>query len=293
MSTNQHFQIIQEIINITPHANIFVEKPVCLFAEISSLRKVLLSFQGKITVNENYVSSVIKDIVQKIAWKNLKISPQKLVVEFTKNRGLDFSSGRFIDNELGVLGYEGSHMLALVSTILKEDTPRRILETQFSDFIWQDSSQYLDNQGSAYIRYQLSSGVEIELYTSMMGKVKYNYPLFFIDNIPYQDQDTKYRIVALHGNDCQNNTYCIVGFLEPINCFHRCYGAVYVLKNEKVEKIIGPISDDTMLLHFQKTLKYFQGHAENPYSVEQGIRVVEILHLLANSMHASNYLVAS
>ncbi|OUL33330.1 oxidoreductase [Nostoc sp. T09] len=293
VSTDQHFEIVKEIIKVAPKANILVEKPICLFSEISDFKKKLLDFQGKITVNENYASSIIKDIVKKSAIQDLHITPKKIVVEFTKNRELDFIKGRFIDNDLGALGYEGSHMVALVSALLAEDMPHNILETEFNDFVFQDSQQYLDNQGSAYIRYKSSSGVEIELYTSMMGKIKYNYPLFFTDDIPHQDQESKYRMLALHGSDCHNDQYCVVGFLEPINYFNRCQGAVYVSKNGKIEKIIAPICDDTMMLHFQKTLSYFQGKAENPYSAEMGIKIVQILHSLTTNMRNSKYLVAS
>ncbi len=47
VGTNQHFKVIKNIINFAPQANILVEKPICLFSEISSLRKLLKNFQGK------------------------------------------------------------------------------------------------------------------------------------------------------------------------------------------------------------------------------------------------------
>ncbi|KYC37531.1 oxidoreductase [Scytonema hofmannii PCC 7110] len=291
VSTNQHFKLIQNILTIVPQANIFVEKPVCLFSEIPAIRKLLLNFKGKITVNENYASSTIKDIMRKIALNDLEINIQRVVVEFTKNRTLNFASGRFIDDELGALGYEGSHMVALVSEFLEEYVPYCMLETQFNDFVFKASQLRLDNQGSAYIHYKSTSGVGVELYTSMMGHVKYKYPLFFTEDIPVQDLDSKYRIIALYGSNCQKDDYCIVGFLEPIKCFNRCYGAVYVTKNSKIESIIAPILDDTMLWHFKKTLRYFQGEAENPYPVEKGIKVVEILHSLSENkgrVHATS-----
>lgn len=293
VSTDQHFKIIQNIIKFAPQANILVEKPICLFSEIPRLTKILANFPGKITVNENYASSIIKDMVQKIAFQDLQIHPQKIVVEFTKNRELDFTRGRFIDNELGALGYEGSHMVTLISELLEEFIPHNILQTTFSDFIFRSSQQCLDNQGSAYIHYKTPSGVEIELYTSMMGKIKYSYPLFSIEDIQYEDQDSKYRILALYGVDSHNDQYCIVGFLEPIHFFNRCYGAIYVTKNNKIEKIIAPLCDDTMILHFQKVLRYFQGEAENPYPIEKGIKVVEILHNVTDKMNFPKSLIAS
>ncbi|MDF5723547.1 MAG: oxidoreductase [Rhizonema sp. PD37] len=290
VSTNQHLNVIQSIVDLASQANIFIEKPICLFSEIPALRRTLLNFEGKITVNENYASSTIKNLMQTIAFNELQIHPEKIIVEFTKNRELDFARGRFIDQELGALGYEGSHMLTLVSEMLEDYVPGRILENKFSDLIFKSSEQLLENQGSAYVRYKSLSQVEIELYTSLAGTIKYKPPLFCIEDIRYDDLNSKYRFIAVYGRDCHNDKYCVGGFFEPINSFKRCQGAVYVTLNNKVERIIAPIKDDTMLQHFQQTLNYFQGVAENPYSVEKSIKIVEILHSFANEMRSSKSL---
>ncbi|MDF5717302.1 MAG: Gfo/Idh/MocA family oxidoreductase [Rhizonema sp. NSF051] len=290
VSTNQHLSVIQSILDSAPQANIFIEKPICLFSEIPALRRTLLNFEGKITVNENYASSTIKNMVQTIAFNELQIHPEKIVVEFTKNRELDFARGRFIDRELGSLGYEGSHMVTLVSEMLEDYVPYRILENKFSDLIFKGSDQLLENQGSAYVRYKSLSQVEIELYTSLAGTIKYKHPLFCIEDIPHDDLNSKYRFIAVYGTNYHNDKYCVVGFFEPINSFKRCQGAVYVTLNNKVERIVAPLRDDTMLLHFQQTLKYFQGVAENPYSVEKSIKIVEILNSFTDEMRFSKSL---
>lgn len=287
VSTHQHFRVIQSILNFAPEANIIIEKPVCLFSEISSLREVLLSFKGKIVVNENYASSTIKNMMWKIAIKNLDIVPEKIVVEFTKNRKLDFAKGRFIDHSLGALGYEGSHMIALASSFLEDYAPDKILETKFSDIIFRDLNKYLYHQGSADIRYKSYSGSEIEMYTSMVGNIKYKYPLFVTNNIPQEDQKTKYRIIAVHGRDCKNEKHSVIGLLEPINCFNRCQGVVYTIQNGKIQNVFAPVDDDTMKSHFQEILRYFKGEIENPYSVEKGIKVVEILHQLTEQIRSN------
>jgi predicted dehydrogenase len=53
VSTDFHLDILKTIISLDSNANIIVEKPICHFFQINTLKKILENFNGKIVVNEN------------------------------------------------------------------------------------------------------------------------------------------------------------------------------------------------------------------------------------------------
>lgn len=269
VSNNQHLSVIEEIINYVPNANILVEKPICSFRQIDKLKKALENFQGKLVVNENYASSQICVLVKKLVWEKLKILPTVIRVEFTKNRLLDNQRGRFIDEELGVIGYEGSHMVEIAWQIGQEELNKAMINSKCSL-----------GENTLDIKAKLISTIDLYLYTSMSGIIKYKYPLFARDNISIDNQKSKYRLVAVDGNDVNNNKYTVVGFFEPIDGFNRNEGAILIIKNGEIFEIISHIPDNSMANHFQRVINYFKGQANNPYEVERGIKVVEVLQQL-------------
>ncbi|OLP17969.1 hypothetical protein BST81_13035 [Leptolyngbya sp. 'hensonii'] len=284
VNTSQHFNVIQQILQVDPQANILVEKPVCLLAEIPSLTTTIVNFGGKIVVNENYASSKITGIVQEIAFRKLGLRPSKIVVEFTKNRQLDSIGGRFIDYDLGVLGYEGPHMLAIVAQLGEELQIDQIIDSRIiepSTPLHCQGETCARNQGSAFVRCRSKTGVEVELYTCMAGIVQYRYPLFSIENIPIEDTLTRYRLVALTGTDPAGDEYTIVGFFEPLPNFHRSQGAVITLKNQVIVGVLAPVEDDCMGVHLQRAVDYFTGTGENPYSLAMALHNTILLHRLA------------
>jgi hypothetical protein len=256
-------------------------------SEIPRLKRILSNFRGKLTVNENYSASTIQQQVKKIAFNKLQIQPEKIVVEFTKNRELDFASGRFTDEDLGALGYEGSHMLSIISEIGEQYLPGQIIEANFWDVLPRALSNVkrLRNQGTAYIHYKSKIGVEVELYTSMTGETKFKYPPFFQEKISFHDTKSKYRLMAIQGRDPFDAEYKIVGFFEPINQFKRCQGAIVITKNGEISSVIAPVYDDCMGTHLQHTIEYFKGERQNPYSVDAAIKVTEVLHTLVEKMY--------
>jgi predicted dehydrogenase len=106
VSTDFHLNILKTIISLDSNANIIVEKPICHFFQIDTLKKILENFQGKIVVNENYVSSNITKTVRKLsALLNLKST--RIISEMSKNRTADIRNRRFLDQEFFAFGYEG------------------------------------------------------------------------------------------------------------------------------------------------------------------------------------------
>ena len=269
VSTHQHVCVIEEIINYAPNANILVEKPICGFKQIKKLKKALKNFKGKLVVNENYASSQISILVKETVWEKLKFLPRLITVEFTKNRLLDNKQGRFIDHELGVIGYEGSHMVEIASQISKEELNQAMI-----------TSKYYECENTLEIKAKLKSKIKLCLYTSISGQIKYKYPVFTRDDILIDNQESKYRLVAVDGNDAHNNQYTVVGFFEPIDDFNRNEGAILIIKNGRVLDIIKHIPDNSMANHFRRAINYFNEQTNNPYNLERAIKVVEVLQNL-------------
>lgn len=290
VNTNHHFQIMKSIMSFDNYTNIIVEKPICLYSEIAKLKDILSEFRGQIVVNENYYSSNVIYTLKNLAFHKFKITPQKLVVEFTKNRYLDMLEGRFIDNDLGVIGYEGSHMLAIILEMGEEywPEPDKIVEaetTEGSFFTKVHKKNDLMTPGRAHIKWKSKSGIDVIMYTSMAGQVQYQYePFSPLNSISISQRERRHRIVAIHGNDILGNQYILAGFLEPISGFSRSEGAVVITKNGEILDIIAPIHDDCMGTHLGRSVKYFKDAQENPCSVETSVKITEMLHLLVEKM---------
>src|SRR3569832_42365 len=83
---DQHLNVMKKIIAIDPKARMIVEKPICMSNQIDELNEILKTFEGKIVVNENYLSSDITEKVRLIAFDELQLQPTRIVIEMDKNR---------------------------------------------------------------------------------------------------------------------------------------------------------------------------------------------------------------
>ena len=278
VATDFHIDVLTTIISLDPHANIIVEKPICYFSQTNTLKNLLENFQGKIVVNENYVSS---NVTKKIKERSisLNLEPTRIVSEMTKNRISDIRKGRFLDMELFAFGYEGSHMIINVLELGEEYFPFEIKDINYSDMYV--NMLRLPKQSMMEKRYIAKSGTEVILYTSMEGNIKYYYPgpFSFFDKIATEDDSTRYRILAVE-DDKKCTT--VVGFYEPIPGLKRGEGSVVVIEKGDIKEYIEPIYDDTMRLALKNAIDYFLGKRDNPYTVDRAIKTVELIHYLAS-----------
>jgi predicted dehydrogenase len=97
---------------------VLIEKPLVSDEQEEQALKVLLSKKGmtkykdKIIVNESYyLSSALRFVVDDIASKSLRVT--EVHAELSKNRMEDVVNGRFVDENLGSLGIELPHMIAM------------------------------------------------------------------------------------------------------------------------------------------------------------------------------------
>src|SRR5262245_54068463 len=170
--TQYHVDILEAIAACDPRANILIEKPICRYTDIPRLEHVLPQFNGQIVVNENYCSSAVTEYVRQEI-ERLDIQIEHIAVEMTKHRGADVARGRFVDEEFGALGYEGPHLLAIVQHLGRQYLPGDVMGLVVEDAIIPaeaGGSTLLAGQGGIDLTYLTLTGVEVNLYTSLIGR---------------------------------------------------------------------------------------------------------------------------
>jgi predicted dehydrogenase len=267
-----HLGVMQKIIELDPNANIIVEKPICLSSQIPALQELLKGFQGKIVVNENYLSSDVTQTVMQVAFDKLRIKPRKIVVEMDKNRIADVKKGRYVDPE-GAFKYEGTHMLTILQSILERLSLELPLKPE--TVVYEPmhvGEKLLEKQGSAEIVFKVGD-VSVHLFSSMKGDIRHAYPPYGRGTIHESETAVRYRAVAIEGDE-----YTVVGFYEPLPNHLRSVGQVFVLKNKEVVEKVGDIADDTMGKHLTKAADYLLNKTDtNPCPAATGIEIVKLL----------------
>ena len=129
----ERLNCLKQILSLNDEmSNILVEKPICAVSRINEFEKLIKSARVKICVNENYSSSAVNRIIQEKLSK-YEIGKAHIIIEFSKNRIEDFIKGRYIDKELGALGYEGTHMISCVSNLSLAKKPKKIISSHIYD----------------------------------------------------------------------------------------------------------------------------------------------------------------
>lgn len=118
--TAEHLPVLRAVLAHNPAARVLMEKPACRGHEIDAFTRLLAEHpDARIVVNDQYRhSTTLPAFTDLIATLEPDAPIQKVSVLFTKDRRPDSTSGRFIDRDYGVLGYEWLHMLAVVRGIL-------------------------------------------------------------------------------------------------------------------------------------------------------------------------------
>ncbi|HET9224780.1 MAG TPA: hypothetical protein VFO07_19865, partial [Roseiflexaceae bacterium] len=252
--------------------------------DIERIEHVLRHFRGQVVVKENYCSSAVTEYVRQ-AIERLNLELQHIAVEMTKHRGADVAGGRFVDEEFGALGYEGPHLLAIVQHLGQQYLPGDVMDLAIEDAIIPTEaggSMLLAGQGGIDLTYVTPTGVEVNLYSSLVGHPKYVLPplnpLGMI--IPYGDP-TRHRVLKVTGTDVRGDTYQIAGWYEPIQGYGRSQGAAAIFKNGALEIFFQPIWDDTIGSHLARAVRCFTGPDENPCSVAQALGIVRFLEQCA------------
>ncbi|MCD6477691.1 MAG: Gfo/Idh/MocA family oxidoreductase [Candidatus Aenigmarchaeota archaeon] len=269
--TKEHYWVTKKILEHTPDANILIEKPVTSPEYISLIRELIKYHpKARISVNENYISSNVTRVIKEKA-EEYGFSTPEIDVEFTKNRVEDVLNGRFIDKDLGALGYEGSHELAVVRGIFDDNLPDRIEDAMLDDMVLPDGT-ILKEQGSAEILFDTNNGCKVDLFSSMIGKIKFHIDEFNPPKTISIGEKTRYRIISLAEGDIR-----IIGQFEPVEGYERGKGRVYVSKGDNIIEKIEGIRDNNMGQHIKEVIKYFNGEIDNPSPVDDATVFVKKL----------------
>lgn len=288
--------VIRDLCALDSQANILIEKPVCDFQDIQDLQAILQHHTGQIVVNENYASSNVTIAVREaLMVRNIK--PERLIVESTKNRATDYILGRYQDDKIGALGYEGSHLLAIVGEFGPGYEIGELLDTDIdsielsmaeitldSDAVLakceEQNKQFLSHQGGAFMRYRAQNGCLVDLYTSMSGLIGFPCPphAYPGQQISQSDVHARYRILRADGCDHAGIPYQIVGFYEPIAGLARSQAQLVIFKNWVLEEQSVLFEDNTMAQHLLRAIRCFNGLESNPYCLERAIGDVIRLH---------------
>jgi hypothetical protein len=168
-----------------------------------------------VVVNEQYVSS---RVVTWLAWLTARLgmstglTVRTVRMEMSKHRGLDANAGRFLDHDLGVLGYEGPHLVAAVIGLgqrigidLWPDGPSRACATASSE---------------VSVCYRARGLVDVEIYSSMTGRLRLAraWPEGLGQgrgDIGFGSDD-RFRVMSVSGTDWRGRAWEMAGLFEPI-----------------------------------------------------------------------------
>lgn len=118
--TAEHLDVLRAVLRHNPAARVLMEKPACRGHEIDAFSRLLTDHPAaRMIVNDQYRhSTTLPAFTSLIAALEPGAPIDRVSVLFTKDRRPDSASGRFIDRDYGVLGYEWLHMLAVTRGIL-------------------------------------------------------------------------------------------------------------------------------------------------------------------------------
>lgn len=255
-----HLMYLKEILKIFPAAKIILGKTPYSKKLISKFTNAAKAYpEAKITITENYAVSVVTAKVAALIEK-YQMKPKKIILEFTKNRVKDIENGRFLHCDIGVLGYEGSHMITILTRLGKKFD--QIVQGKFEDLIL-SGGQVLKNQGSAKVVGKADSA-EVVFYTAMNGKILNKLPELGITSNVGFGNETRHRVLIV-----EEGTKRIIGQYDPIpGLAERPYGSVWVFEDGKIVEKIDKIYDNTMRAILEQQICYLTNTCPNPMSLE-------------------------
>lgn len=228
--TDTHITILKKILQRQRNASVLIEKPLC--NSLSDYEDYLLLCKeyplAKIFLSENYFySSVMSDLKALIKQQNWFI--KNIQIEFSKDRSIDVSKGRFVDTMLGGIGIEVPHMLSLLYDLgIKNFSVTRI-EHSLNGINWNGDDDFVLGALSP-------SGEQISLYQSLVGNYRLKDANF---DLPAEKSEvSSYRVMKVVMT-CGHKVW--IQF-EPIPGFPRFFSTIF----DSYRKQKKSLNDNTM-----------------------------------------------
>ncbi len=187
--TDTHITILKKILQRQRDASVLIEKPLC--NNLSDYEDYLLLHKeyplAKIFLSENYFySSVMSDLKALIKQQNWFI--RSIQIEFSKDRSIDVSKGRFVDTMLGGIGIEVPHMLSLLYDLGIKKFSVNHIEHYLNGINWNGDDDFILEGLS-------SAGEQISLYQSLVGNYRLKDSNF---NLPAEKSEiSSYRVMKV------------------------------------------------------------------------------------------------
>ncbi|MFJ8013492.1 Gfo/Idh/MocA family oxidoreductase [Streptomyces sp. NPDC096339] len=287
--TAAHAAVLAEVCGGDARAHVIVEKPLCAPGDVPVVRGLLAAHRGRVVVGEHYLSSAVLERVAE-ATDRLGLVPRRVTVEMSKHRGRDVSQGRFQDRDLGALGYEGPHLVAVVDSLGRrlglDPVPEGTVAVEFHGAA--DGAG--PTQDGVEVRYRTrapGSHCEVSLYSSMTGRIGHpglrpDGPALASSGIG-PGSDTRYRAVRVEGVDPQGRPWQVTGAFEPVPGLPRNHGTVTVRppgQPAAAERHVvrDAVRDDSLGRHLARTLAHFQGLGPNPAPPGEALDQLALLH---------------
>ncbi len=235
--TDLHHEVFEKVSRTFPSKPILVEKPLCVPDAIERIEELVEAHSNDVFVNENYRSSRIVEKMIEVR-DMYGVSDPEISISFCKNRYMDNLSDRFVDLEWGIWGYEGPHIIAIL-TQLTGIEPRHWDVKTSVELSFQLTAIERPTQGLAQAT--LTSGeVDAHLYTSTNG-------LLSDGTFISPASETRHRIAKIADGDVT-----ITGEFEPVPGIERPQGRVTVeMADEHREWIV---HDDSLGRHLDRVI---------------------------------------
>lgn len=207
--TDLHLDCLKQVVRVAPEGRVVVEKPACNSDQIDEFEELLHAHPRlRLTINEQYAFSRLGARMRE-AVRRAKAPLEDVYIEFTKNRSADRAGGRFVDRDYGILGYEWTHILTLLSTIIDHGVWRRYLDVHPRQISPSDASSW-PHLGRYQEETVLGKGLPtIRLYTAIDGTINWLQPSIAQEARPddiraariSERSQFRYRVVSLRAGN--------------------------------------------------------------------------------------------
>lgn len=258
--TELHYTVTKQIYQQTKRTRIMVEKPLAYEHEMEKFRLLAQSSQQHyLCINNHYEDCII---LQK-ALQEINSPIKAIQLEFCKNRSSDIARGRFVDNYFHVWGYEGFHILYLLSFFLQETSLKEYdLQKTVKSFYFDTSSI-----SSWTVAESTVNNINITIRLSTNG-------ISFDENSAFLQPNQRKRRISI---ELENGGKIIIGFGESCDNAYQASQEYWIKVYNANEQLIflEQLRDNPLKTHIQGFINGEKKCTKNNFT--QGWKLTQLL----------------